>query len=66
MWRRSHGEEGPQCGGEATVSRLATVRRRSHSEEEQPQCGGGATVKSSGQCGATVRKSGLSAEEEPQ
>ena len=56
MRRRSHNEEeGPQCGGEATLrGGGASVRRRSHSEEERPQCGGGATVR------------GLSAEEEPQ
>ena len=58
------------------MSRLATVRRRSHSEEEWPKFGGGATVRRRGlsaeeerpQCGvgATVRRRGLSVEEEPQ
>ena len=53
-------EEGPQCGGVATVTRLATVRRRSHSESISNR-------ESIGQRGgATVRRSGLSAEEEPQ
>ena len=58
-------QEEPQGGG------AALVRRKSHGDEEGPQCGGGARVRRSQRelighrGGATVRKSGLSENEEP-